>query len=49
MRSLTAFNLMGWIDQRGDMVLQVFERFYGSNKNRQCNNCGTLVLRPADR
>ena len=35
-----------------DIVAQlppIFERFYGSNKNRQCDNCGTLMPRPADR
>ncbi len=35
-----------------DIVAQlppVFERFYGSAKNRQCDNCGTVMPRPADR
>ena len=35
-----------------DIVAQlppIFERFYGSIKNRQCDNCGTLMPRPADR
>ena len=35
-----------------DIVAQlppIFERFYGSKKNRQCDNCGTLMPRPADR
>ncbi|MGB5512763.1 MAG: 3-hydroxyanthranilate 3,4-dioxygenase [Woeseiaceae bacterium] len=35
-----------------DIVAQlppIFERFYGSGKNRQCDNCGTVMPRPADR
>ena len=35
-----------------DIVAQlppIFERFYDSDKNRQCNNCGTVMPRPADR
>ena len=35
-----------------DIVAQlppVFERFYGSVKNRQCDNCGKLMPQPADR
>jgi 3-hydroxyanthranilate 3,4-dioxygenase len=35
-----------------DIVAQlppIFERFYGSDKNRQCDNCDTLMPRPADR
>jgi 3-hydroxyanthranilate 3,4-dioxygenase len=35
-----------------DIVAQlppIFERFYGSDKNRQCDSCGTLMPRPADR
>ena len=35
-----------------DIVAQlppIFERFYGSDKNRRCDNCGTVMPRPADR
>ena len=35
-----------------DIVAQlppIFERFYDSDKNRQCDNCGTVMPRPADR
>ena len=35
-----------------DIVAQlppIFERFYDSDKNRQCDKCGTVMPRPADR
>jgi len=37
-----------FVDDIVGQLPPIFERFYGSKKNRQCDNCGTLMPRPAD-